>query len=130
MTVGLSIDNVPVLTEYIESALQEKGASLATIIKFNIALDEIYSNIVKFSGASYAKITCEFDGDYAVLTFEDDGIPYNPLEKKDADITLSAEEREIGGLGILMVKKSMDKTEYRNEDGKNIFILTKKLQSK
>ncbi len=128
MTVGLSIDNVPILTEYIENVLNENGASMDTVIKMNIALDEIYSNIVKFSGASYAKITCEVEGDYAVLCFEDDGIPYNPLEKEDADITLSAEERKIGGLGILMVKKSMDRVEYRNEDGKNIFTLTKKIK--
>lgn len=127
MTVDLSIDNVPTLTEYIENTLREKNASPTTIIKMNIALDEVYSNIVKFSGATYAKITCEAVGDSAVLTFEDDGVEYNPLQKKDTDTTLSAEEREIGGLGILMVKKSMDSTEYRYENGKNIFILTKKL---
>ncbi len=128
MTVDLTLDNVPKLTNYIEKIFYEAGASVATVTKMNIALDEIYSNIVKFSGASYAKITCEVQGEDALLTFEDDGIPYNPLEKEDADTTLSAEDREIGGLGILMVKKSMDRVEYRNEDGKNIFVLTKKLK--
>ncbi len=127
MTVDLSIDNVPLLTDYIESTLQEKDASMATIIKMNIALDEIYSNIVKFSGASYATVTCDVEGEFAALTFEDDGVAYNPLEKKDADTTLSAEERDIGGLGILMVKKSMDSMEYCNKDGKNILVLKKKL---
>lgn len=126
MTVGLSLDNVPVLTEYIEAVLEEQ-ASMATVIKMNIALDEIYSNIVKYSGATYAKITCEAIDGSAVLTFEDDGVPYDPLAKEDADTTLSAEERDIGGLGILMVKKSMDSVEYRSEDGKNILVLTKKL---
>ena len=61
------------------------------------------------------------------MTFEDEGIPYNPLEKKDPDVTLSVEEREIGGLGIYMVKKSMDEITYENKDGKNILTLMKKL---
>ncbi len=125
MKVDLTIDNVPILTEYIENTLE--NASPATVFKMNIALDEIYSNIVKFSGGSYADVTCFVDGDNAVLIFEDDGVQYNPLKKEDADITLSAEERDIGGLGILMVKKSMDSMEYRYEDGKNILTLVKKL---
>lgn len=126
-TVDLSLENIAPLTEYVEQTLRSQGASDATVIKMNVALDEIYSNIVKFSGASYAKITCKTENGSAVLRFEDDGIPYDPLQKEDTDITLSAEEREIGGLGILMVKKSMDKMEYTYENGKNILTLTKKL---
>ena len=55
----------------------------------------------------------------------DHGIPYNPLEKADPDTTLSAEERQIGGLGIFMVKKSMDDMKYRREDGMNILTIRK-----
>ena len=58
------------------------------------------------------------------------GKPFNPLEKQDADITLSAEERGIGGLGILMVKKSMDAVDYRYENGENILTLTKILPAR
>ena len=61
------------------------------------------------------------------IVFRDRGVPYNPLEKTDADITLSAEEREIGGLGIYMVKQSMDKVEYRYEDGCNILTIEKNI---
>ncbi|MBR5997441.1 MAG: ATP-binding protein, partial [Bacilli bacterium] len=60
-----------------------------------------------------------------MLTFIDSGMPYNPLAKEDPDITLSAEERQIGGLGIYMVKKSMDDVSYKFEDGKNIFTIKK-----
>ena len=61
------------------------------------------------------------------IQFLDNGKPFNPLAKEDADITLSAEEREIGGLGILMVKKSMDAVEYNYEDGKNILTIKKNI---
>ena len=61
------------------------------------------------------------------IQFEDSGVPFDPLAKKDADTTLSADEREIGGLGILMVKKSMDQMAYERRDGKNILTIQKKL---
>ncbi len=127
MTVGLSLENLSALTEYVECTLEEKGASLATVMKMNIALDEIYSNIVKFSGATYVTVCCGVQDGAAYLRFEDDGVPYDPLKKEDADVTLSAEERQIGGLGILMVKKSMDRMEYAYQDSKNILTLMKKL---
>ena len=60
-----------------------------------------------------------------MVTFRDYGIPYDPLAKEDPDVTLSAEERKIGGLGIYLVKTTMDKTAYRYEDGQNIFTITK-----
>ena len=63
----------------------------------------------------------------ASLTFIDSGVPYNPLEKDDPDTTLSAEDRKIGGLGIFLVKKSMDDMRYESKDGKNILTLVKKL---
>ncbi len=126
MRVEPSIDNLSKITEYAENFFEKNGVSMKTVMKMNIAIDEIYSNIVKFSGASYAKISCELKNGIAYLCFEDDGIPYNPLKKEDTDISLSAEEREIGGLGILMVKKSMDNMEYSYENGKNILKISKR----
>ena len=61
------------------------------------------------------------------IEFRDNGIPFDPLAKADPDVTLSAEERNIGGLGIYMVKKSMDAMEYSRKDGQNILTITKKL---
>lgn len=127
-TVDLSLENISELTNLVENTLKEKEVSDQTIAKMNIALDELYSNIVKFSGATYAKISCGIKDNCAFIRFEDDGVRYNPLEKADTDITLSAEEREIGGLGILMVKKSMDNIEYEYRDFKNILTVRKKLK--
>ncbi len=115
----ITIDAMPELTEYVETTLRQGGAPAGVISKMNIALDEIYSNIVKFSGASFAKITCGVENqNTAYLIFADDGNAYNPLEQAEPDITLSAEERDIGGLGILMVKKSMTSLAYEYA-GKN-----------
>lgn len=127
ITATISLDEIPRLTEYVESTLEAADASMGTVMKMNIALDEIFSNIVKFSGATYAKIICTVEDGVAVLCFEDDGAAYDPLKKEDADTTLSAEEREIGGLGILMVKKSMDDMAYEYRDGKNLLILKKRI---
>ena len=68
------------------------------------------------------------DDPAAKLTFIDEGVEYDPLKKTDPDVTLSAAERPIGGLGIYMVKKTMDEVKYRYEDGENILTIRKKLQ--
>ncbi|MGN0178600.1 MAG: SpoIIE family protein phosphatase, partial [Monoglobaceae bacterium] len=91
--------------------------------KVNIAIDEIYSNIVRYSGANIASVSYNIEGGRLNMTFEDDGIPYNPLEAEEPDVTLSAEEREIGGLGIFMVRKMTESMEYTYEDNKNILRL-------
>ena len=75
-------------------------------------------------------ISAEIAGGTAVITFEDKGVPYDPLEKTDPDINLSAEQREIGGLGIFMVKKSMDDVRYEYRDGMNILTLVKEFMPK
>lgn len=92
--------------------------------KVNIAIDEIYSNIVNYSGADVVSVSYEIADGKLYMTFEDNGIRYNPLEKEDPDVTLSAEERSIGGLGIFMVKKMTESMEYSYEDGKNLLRLT------
>ena len=88
--------------------------------KINIIIDEIYSNIVNYSKANLAEIRYSIENGKIVLSFIDNGFPYNPLEMVDPDITLSAEERDIGGLGIFIVKKMADTIEYKYEETKNI----------
>ena len=91
--------------------------------KVSIAVDEIYSNIVNYSGAETATVSYQIKDSKLYLTFIDDGIPYNPLEAEEPDITLTAEERKIGGLGIFMVKKMTQSMEYSYEDDKNVLKL-------
>ena len=95
----------------------------------SIAIDEIASNIINYSKAKNAEISYSIESDNLNLTFEDDGQPYNPLETEDPDITLSAEERQIGGLGIFMVKKMTESMDYKYENNKNILKLVMALNS-
>ena len=87
--------------------------------KVSIAIDEIASNIINYSGAETAEISCSIEKGKISLTFEDNGSPYNPLENEDPDITLSAEERQIGGLGIFMVKNMAESMDYKYENNRN-----------
>ena len=92
--------------------------------KINIVFDEIYANIVNYSKATLVTIFYSIENGKLRISFTDNGIPYNPLEASEPDTTLSAEEREIGGLGIFMVKKMTESMEYEYTDGKNILELT------
>ena len=99
-----------------------------------VAVEEIFVNIAHYayggkSGEAVINLDIEQDPKCCRVTFQDRGIPYNPLAKADPDITLSAEEREIGGLGIYMVKQSMDHVEYRYEDGCNILTIEKQIEN-
>lgn len=88
--------------------------------KLQIIVDEIYSNILRYSEATKAEILCRIDEKEVTLVFKDDGTPYDPTVKDDPDITLSAEERSIGGLGIFMVKRMASSISYLREDNFNV----------
>ena len=113
---------IPV-SEFAKSLTEKLAVVPKVANKVSIAVDEIYSNIVNYSGADLATISYEIKDGRLYITFTDDGIPYNPLEAEEPDITLSAEERKIGGLGIFMVKKMTESMEYTYEDEKNILKL-------
>ncbi len=117
---------IPV-SEFAESLTEKLSVVPKVANKVNIAVDEIYSNIINYSGAEIATVSyCIKDGKL-YITFTDDGVPYNPLEAEEPDTTLSAEERKIGGLGIFMVKKMTESMDYTYEDDKNILKLTMEL---
>jgi anti-sigma regulatory factor (Ser/Thr protein kinase) len=111
---------------------QTKKAELGSKItsRAQIVVDEIYSNIQLYSGATMAQVFCQIDCERMVLTFKDNGVAYNPLTAKEPDITLSAEERELGGLGLLMVKKMASELSYEYRDGYNVLTVALKLDSK
>ena len=98
-------------------------------MKISVAVEEIFVNIAHYAygdSVGNAEIDIDVDNDKKsiVVLFKDCGTPYNPLEHEDPDISLSAEEREIGGLGIYIVKKSMDEVSYQYKDGKNILTIS------
>lgn len=120
-----TLDAMDQVTAFVEQELEAKDIPMKVIAQINIAVDEIFSNIARYSGASDATVGVSVEAGSITLRFADNGRPYNPTEMPDPDITLPAEEREIGGLGIYMVKKSMNSVEYEYRDGLNILALTK-----
>lgn len=116
---------------FIGKYMEEAEFSMAMATQMEVAVEEIFVNIASYAyvdGTGNAVVKCRLNTEEKQLEicFEDWGVPYNPLEKQDPDITLSAEERRIGGLGIYMVKKSMDDVIYEYAEGKNCLTLVKK----
>ncbi len=110
---------------FVEQELEAAGIPRKVIAQMNIAVDEIFSNIARYSGASEATVGVTVEEERLILRFADNGCPYDPRKRPDPDTNLSAEERDIGGLGFYIVKKSMDTVEYEYQDGFNILTLTK-----
>ncbi len=132
MSVRASIENVPVVTDFVESILDEHDFDIKAKTQICIAIDEIFSNIAQYAyapdtGDATVKVDITENPKAVTITFIDSGTPYNPLAKSDPDTTLSAEERRIGGLGIYMVKKSMDEMNYEHKNGLNILSFKKKI---
>lgn len=114
--------------EFLGTSLIKAGCPEKEKTKIMIAFDEIFSNIVKYSGAGKVIIIVDTNPFRAVIRFADDGIEYNPLLRKKPDTTTSLEERRIGGLGIYMVKNIMDSIEYEYCDGKNFLCIEKRYE--
>lgn len=143
LKVDATLENLVTVNSFVEEKMEEAGCSMKLIMQMNLVVEEIYVNIVHYAygkldpegniipdtGTGPAEIIFDSDDQSVRLTFIDEGIEYNPLAKEDPDITLSAAERQIGGLGIFIVKKMVDDALYKREDGKNIFTLTKKMTS-
>ena len=121
-----SLESLAQVLEFFEGILTEQGAPTRVIYQVNVAADEIFSNIARYSGATEAQVSCETEEDQVVLRFTDNGRPYDPTKQEEPDTTLSAEERSIGGLGIHMVRKMMDEISYEYADGRNHLTLVKR----
>ena len=125
------VDELPNVISFVEGELEKYEFSFKIISQFNLVVEELFVNI-----ASYAykenengkcKIIIEYDKEKqeVKISFEDNGIKFNPLEKEDPDTDTEIQDMQIGGLGIYIVKESMDNVEYKYENNKNILILSK-----
>ena len=132
LTVDATIENIEKVTDFVNEELEKLDCPMKAQIQIDVAIDELFGNIAHYAynpnvGPATIRVEVVEDPMAVVLTFIDHGIPYDPLAKEDPDIKLSAEERKIGGLGIYMVKKSMDEMSYCYSDGKNILVIKKNL---
>ena len=126
--ISASVENLHKIDAFISSRLEEAGCPMKTMMKIEIIVDEICGNIVRYSGASFIRVSFKKDEDNSVtLIFTDDGIPYDPLSAKEPDISASLDDRPIGGLGVFIVRNIMDKLSYENKNGRNILTAKKKL---
>ena len=126
------IENVPRIVDWVEEQLEQYDCPPKVQMQINVSIDEVFTNIASYAYANgIGQATVHLDvlqePVRVQLTFMDSGVPFDPLAKKDPNVNLSIEERQIGGLGIFMVKKLMDDVQYEYRDGENVLTLRKKL---
>ena len=132
ITVKAAIANMPLVIGLAEEVLEQAGCSMRVQMQIDVAIDELFGNVAHYAypdGEGDAVIQCGVDPETRVFTFvlKDRGIPFNPLDRPEPDVTLPAKDRKIGGLGIFLAKKTMDELTYRWEDGFNILTAQKKI---
>ncbi|MBR7041822.1 MAG: ATP-binding protein [Clostridia bacterium] len=132
ITVKAVRENLAEVLAFLEAELEQADCPMKAQMQTCVAAEEIFVNIASYAypdsdGSATVKIDISGEAKTAEITFIDRGIPYDPLAKADPDVTLSAEERGIGGLGIFMTKKLMDAVTYEYKDGQNMLTLKKQL---
>lgn len=125
-------ENIPEVTDFIDRELEALDCSMKTQAQIDMAVDEVFVNIAMYayaSGTGNAAVRFEANPETRVvsITFRDQGMPFNPLEQPEPDITAGIEERPIGGLGIFLVRKTMDDISYVRENGFNVLTIRKKI---
>lgn len=125
-------DNLGIVTDFVNEQLESTGCSMKVQMQIELAVEEVFVNIASYAynpdtGPAIVRVEVKPDGSAVMITFIDHGIPYDPLAKADPDVTISAEDRQIGGLGIFLVKKNMDDIRYEYVNGSNILTIEKNL---
>ncbi len=125
-------DNLPEVMDFVERNLEAIDCPPKAQMQIGVAVEEIFVNIANYAyapgrGRATVRVEVSEDPIMVTITFIDNGRPYDPLAKADPDVTLSAEQRDIGGLGIFLVKQTMDDVVYEYKNGQNILKLKKKL---
>ena len=130
LEVEATVDNLRNVMDFVDEYLERIGCGMKEQMQIDVAVEEIFVNIANYAyapgtGKAKVSLSTEASPQAVLIRFTDSGVPYNPMAKEDPDVTLAAEDREIGGLGIFMVKKSMDDVIYEYRDGQNILTLKK-----
>jgi sigma-B regulation protein RsbU (phosphoserine phosphatase) len=126
------VQEVPKLAAFVDEICEAAGMDMATAMQMNLAIEEAVVNVMEYAYPAGTKgkvrIEAQVHDTYVEFTLSDDGMPFNPTEKGEVDTTLSAEERSIGGLGIMLVKHYMDSVIYKYVDSQNVLTLRKNLK--
>ena len=126
-------ENLDDVLMFIDEELEKLDCSMKIQMQIDLSVEEIFINIASYAyypdtGMAFISFESENGGSTVLISFTDTGVPYNPLEKDDPDITLTSEERQVGGLGIFLVKKNMDEVYYKYENGNNVLTMKKKIK--
>ena len=132
LTIDATVENIVTVTSFVEAELEALDCPMKAQMQIAVAIDELFGNIAHYAynpdvGPATVRVEVMESPLAVVITFIDNGVQYDPLARQDPDTALSAEEREIGGLGIYMVKKSMDEITYTYKEGQNILQIRKNI---
>lgn len=132
LTVEATIGNIPAVTDFVDEELETLGCSPRIQAQINIAIDELFSNIAHYAynpstGPATVQVEVEKNPLAVVVTFIDRGKRYDPLSARDPDLSLDLAQRPVGGLGIFLVRKTMDNVSYEYRDGRNILRIKKQI---
>lgn len=130
ITVEAAVENLQQVVDFATEKLEERECPMKAAMQLELVIEEVFVNIASYAyqpdkGSATFCVDFEDEPEAVILTFIDSGKPYNPLEKPDPDLTLDLDEREIGGLGIFLVKKNVDEIFYERTGEKNILRLKK-----
>lgn len=131
--IPAKIENLEEVLDFVNTQLEQLDCPMKIQTQLDIAVEEIFVNIAHYAypendGEAYILLEFTEEPISVRITFIDNGKPYDPLAREDPDVTLSAEERQIGGLGIYMVKKSMDAVNYEYKNGQNILTIQRNIE--
>ena len=132
LKIGARTDNLDQVIAFVDENLEEADCSMKAQMQIDVAVEEIFVNIAQYAytpaeGEAVIRLDTETVPGAVLITFIDSGIPFNPLAVEEPDVTLSAKDRKVGGLGIFMVKRSMDDVVYEYADNKNILTIKKNI---
>lgn len=123
------------MNRFLEETAEAFGLDSMLLMSLNLVMEEAVSNIIFYAykegeTGENIRISMELEDGVLTIVLTDTGLPFDPTAREDPDVSLSAEERPIGGLGIFLIKKMMDEVVYRRKDDANVFIMSKKLKKK
>lgn len=135
LTIAATVENIEAVTDFVNEQLEALDCPVKAQMQIDIAIDELFGNIAHYAynpdvGEATVRVEVMEEPLSVVITFIDQGVPFDPLDAQEPDTSLSAQERSIGGLGIYMVKKSMDEITYAYENGRNILSIRKELSAR